>query len=107
MELSFRHGAEEREYTLGPGRAALVSHWMLRTIHREAKAARNDSLVVFVEPGKFREHRISIARLPHSDKSNIQVVRQFKGPPQDILVAGLSSSTTTSLRCESGEPLSD
>jgi beta-lactamase regulating signal transducer with metallopeptidase domain len=56
LDIGFKLGSEESQYAVGPGQIVYVSHWMLRTMDRQAKASRsaNDTQVAFVEPGKHR-----------------------------------------------------
>ncbi|MCW3054021.1 MAG: hypothetical protein JWN14_3191 [Chthonomonadales bacterium] len=56
MDIGFHLGTDAREIALKPGQVVMVSHWMLRTIDREAKDERRAkfTLAAFVEPGKYR-----------------------------------------------------
>jgi hypothetical protein len=58
VDVRFRLGAEESRIVLDPGQVVMVSHWMLRTMDRQAKSSESAkyTLVAFVDPGK---HRVS------------------------------------------------
>ena len=56
VDVSFRLGTEDRQYAIEPGQVVYISHWMLRTINRQAKGTQraNYTQVALVEPGKHR-----------------------------------------------------
>jgi len=56
LEIGFHLGTEERDIALKPGQVVMVSHWMLRTIDRNAKTPDRAkfTLVAFAVPGKHR-----------------------------------------------------
>jgi beta-lactamase regulating signal transducer with metallopeptidase domain len=55
VDVAFKLGADNIQYSLGPGQVVLVSHWMLRTMDRTKGSTRAKyTLVALVEPGKYR-----------------------------------------------------
>lgn len=56
VDVGFRLGSDDRQYTLEPGQGVEVSHWMLRTMDRGAQgtARANYTLVALVAPGMHR-----------------------------------------------------
>jgi hypothetical protein len=56
VDVSYRLSADHLRYRIGPGQAAMVSHWMLRVMPSAAKGpdTAKYTQVAFVEPGMHR-----------------------------------------------------